>query len=63
MIKYCSNIENRNIIMSTMGIKNKFWQYVTCSLESNHTQTLFTRVTIEINNFKVSMRLNQGKEF
>lgn len=62
MIKYCSNIENRNILMSTMGIKNKFWQYVTCSLE-NHMQTLFTRVTLEINNFKVSMKLNQGKEF
>ena len=63
MIKYYSNIENRNIIMSTMRIKNKFWQYVTCSLENNHMQTLFTRVTIEINNFKVSMRPNQGKEF
>lgn len=62
MIKYCSNIENRNILMSTMGIKNKFWQYVTCSLE-NYMQTLFTRVTLEINNFKVSMKLNQRKEF
>lgn len=29
-----------------MGIKNKFGQYVTYSLEDNYMQILFTRVTI-----------------